>query len=331
MVRGTAAAAHAAKNAGGATARALGVSRYLPEWSEPGAFWASDYGIEIRSKRPVRIEKRHWRIRPAGGELERTRDGAGIGGQVRHVEAGRPLRYWSATLLPTGDGGYMEGEFSGRYLDNGDPAIIPVERFALAPAGPETVERQRWDGQEAMPALLAALGRYQKGCKAGAAVLDVLADLPAPAAWEFARECLGSGTFNSKKQGSLAVNDVLARQSGSIRFAGKYLEFTDISLYSENGFEDLRLKLSYWKSAQDWQIGENVDEAAKELLERIKDRPDLALACLKFLEKEVTRPEYAKLSKELTEARLDKERRLERERKARYRQRVREGATAAPR
>lgn len=71
-------------------------------------------------------------------------------------------------------------------------------------------------------------------------------------------------------------------------------------------------------------------EAQKELLNRTKDRPDLAVACLKFLDGEVTRPEYAKLSAELTEARLEKTRKMEREKKARYRQRVRATATAEP-
>ena len=69
----------------------------------------------------------------------------------------------------------------------------------------------------------------------------------------------------------------------------------------------------------------------QELINRIKNRPDLAIACLKFLETEITRPQYAKLSAELTEARLEKERKKEREKKARHRQRVRAAATAEPR
>lgn len=87
-----------------------------------------------------------------------------------------------------------------------------------------------------------------------------------------------------------------------------------------------------WTTGISGAKGEGLmQEPQQELINRIKDRPDLAIACLKFLETEITRPQYAKLSAELTEARLEKERKKEREKKARHRQRVRAAATAEPR
>lgn len=74
----------------------------------------------------------------------------------------------------------------------------------------------------------------------------------------------------------------------------------------------------------------DLNEPLQKLIEKVKDRPDLALACLKFLEKAVTRPEYAKLSAELTEDRLKRRREQQRQKKARYRQRKRTAALIEP-
>jgi uncharacterized protein affecting Mg2+/Co2+ transport len=129
-------AAAAVVNQGSLSARAVGQSQYLPEWSEPDSseprnrFWSSGYTMEIvnGTTRAVRIERRHWEIQPNGGELETT-DGAGIGGQVRVIRPGETFRYWSATPLSGPDGGWMTGQFSGRF-DDGDrePVTIPVAR-----------------------------------------------------------------------------------------------------------------------------------------------------------------------------------------------------------
>jgi uncharacterized protein affecting Mg2+/Co2+ transport len=68
----------------------------------------------------------------------------------------------------------------------------------------------------------------------------------------------------------------------------------------------------------------------KELMDRVKDRPDLAIACLKFLESAVTHKQFAGLSAQLTEARIEKTKKQEREKKARYRHKLRQGQTAQP-
>jgi hypothetical protein len=68
----------------------------------------------------------------------------------------------------------------------------------------------------------------------------------------------------------------------------------------------------------------SLNDPLKQLIDRVKDRNDLILACLKFLDTEITKPAYAKLSKELTEARLERERKRQREKKARQRQRQRQ-------
>jgi hypothetical protein len=92
--------------------------------------------------------------------------------------------------------------------------------------------------------------------------------------------------------------------------------------------DDLKRDLKLFERSLPDTIAQ-LDEPQRELLERVKDRPDLATACLKFLDKEVTRPEYAKLSAELTEARLDREREQRRLSQARYRARKRADVSRA--
>lgn len=73
-----------------------------------------------------------------------------------------------------------------------------------------------------------------------------------------------------------------------------------------------------------------LDDALQTLIERIRDRPDLVTACLKFLDSEITRPAFAKISAELTQKRLDKIREQQRLQKARSRARQKTAAKSQP-
>jgi uncharacterized protein affecting Mg2+/Co2+ transport len=261
--------ASAVARQGSLSARAVGESQYLPDWSEPrSGFWTSGYTMEIvnATTRAVWIERRHWEIHPKGGKPEKT-DGAGIGGKVRLIPPGETFRYWSATPLSRPDGGWMTGRFSGRFDDRdgervtGERVTIPVERFELARAEGKPIERDHDKDAAAQQKreLNLKLAAYIKKTKAGDAALDA-ADLPVAWQWEFTRFCMVGGNFNRHKESGVAAG-VLQSAFHILVASDADLIHTDRAIYTENGgFEKLHLILTYCKPAQDWQLGGPVNE-----------------------------------------------------------------------
>jgi uncharacterized protein affecting Mg2+/Co2+ transport len=324
---------------GSLSARAVGESQYLPDWSEPrSGFWTSGYKMEIvnATTRAVWIERRHWEIHPKGGKPEKT-DGAGIGGKVRLIRPGETFRYWSATPLSGPDGGWMKGRFSGRFDERkGEPVTTPVERFELARAEGKPIERDHDKDAAAQQKreLNLKLAAYIKKTKAGDAALDA-ADLPVAWQWEFTRFCIVGGKFNRHKESGVRA-DVLKSAFHILVASDADLIHTDRAIYTENGgFENLHLILTYCKPAQDWQLGGPVNESIQKLLETLdvprhaweKVSAEIAYVVKVAVETDgkasAIRPAYLKLASELAGSDLEKRREQERQKKANFRQKQR--------
>jgi uncharacterized protein affecting Mg2+/Co2+ transport len=333
---------------GSLSARAVGESQYLPDWSEPRSrFWTSGYTMEIvnATTRAVRIERRHWEIQPKGGKLEKT-DGAGIGGKVRLIRPGETFRYWSATPLSRPGGGWMTGQFSGRFDDvDGERVRIPVERFELARAEGKPIERDHDKDAAARERQKRELNRkliaYIKKTGAGSAALDA-ADLPVAWQWEFTRFCIVGGNFNRHKESGVRA-DVLQSEFDILVAIDADLIHTDRAIYTENGgFENLHLILTYCERAQDSQLGGPVNESIQKLLETSdvprhawgKVSAEIALVMKVAIETDgkasaIRRPSMMPVS-ELPESSLQKRREHEQRKKATYRQRLRSKAGVSP-
>jgi uncharacterized protein affecting Mg2+/Co2+ transport len=305
-------------------------AHYRPDLSDPAdaknPFWTWGYKNIITNNLSVAITvlERHWKIKPRGRYKVQETSGFGIVGAQRKIEPGESYPYCSGVPLPTPEGGTMEGFYVVRIEDKTRRKIrVPVERFLLKKGTAKDVERTKPERSDSAE-LDRQLERYVADCaRNGEGQLDTR-KLPASAQWAFQRLCLGNPDFNSRKEGKLKTLDVRDAMKVVSIDVKSTIEYSDIFLFGEN-LSDLRIKLLYIAKKDEGLV----QDPKKELIKRIKGRPDLAVACLKFLDKEITRPEYAKLSAELTESRIEKVREQQRGRQARRRQRQRAAAAQA--
>ena len=105
---------------------------FLPEESQPdeGRFvWAYTVEIENRTREPVRLVARFWRITDENGHTQEVR-GEGVVGQQPVIGPGQRFRYTSAAPLAA-PSGVMMGAYSMQRTDNGEAFDISVPLFAL--------------------------------------------------------------------------------------------------------------------------------------------------------------------------------------------------------
>jgi ApaG protein len=105
---------------------------FLPEESAPdeGRFvWAYTIEIENRTRDPVKLVSRFWRITDENGLTQEVR-GPGVIGQQPVIGPGQSFRYTSAAPLAA-PSGVMLGAYSMQRVDNGEAFDIAVPAFAL--------------------------------------------------------------------------------------------------------------------------------------------------------------------------------------------------------
>lgn len=106
--------------------------QFLPEESKPDAHrfvWAYTIEIENRSREPVQLLSRFWRIVDANGITQEVR-GAGVIGQQPVIPPGQCFRYTSAAPLAA-PSGLMLGAYSMMRVGDGGEFDIAIPPFAL--------------------------------------------------------------------------------------------------------------------------------------------------------------------------------------------------------
>lgn len=100
-------------------------SIYLEEHSEPNEdsfLWAYQVKIENKSKKTVKLLKRHWKIIDANGNLKEVK-GDGVVGEQPVLEPGETFEYTSGTPLQT-NSGLMHGSY---YMKSSDGLNFEVK------------------------------------------------------------------------------------------------------------------------------------------------------------------------------------------------------------
>jgi ApaG protein len=106
--------------------------QFLVEESEPEAnryVWAYTIEIENRSRAPVQLISRFWKITDQNGVTQEVR-GHGVVGQQPVIAPGKSFRYTSAAPLAA-PSGVMQGAYSMVRVDDGTSFDIMVPAFAL--------------------------------------------------------------------------------------------------------------------------------------------------------------------------------------------------------
>ena len=119
---------------------------YLPDESTPeDNEYVFGYRIVILndSERTVTLLNRHWDLIDANGEL-RVVEGEGVVGQKPRLSPGEAFKYHSFAVLPT-LWGTMEGHYTLRAEDNGEPFKAQIGRFYLTQ---ESVQHTRENEQD---------------------------------------------------------------------------------------------------------------------------------------------------------------------------------------
>jgi ApaG protein len=106
--------------------------QFLAEESEPEInryVWAYTIEIENKSRAPVQLISRFWKIIDQNGVTQEVR-GHGVVGQQPVIAPGQSFRYTSAAPLAA-PSGVMQGAYSMVRVDDGTSFDVMVPAFAL--------------------------------------------------------------------------------------------------------------------------------------------------------------------------------------------------------